>query len=74
MPKRKNDVHSFERINVCPRCEFPMMKHWDELSDDERFIVERLETSLDSSPEQRKKHRYCPRCWFEDRGRNDRLA
>jgi len=46
------------------------MKHWDELTDDERFIVERLESSSDASPEARKKHRFCTRCWYEDTGRN----
>jgi hypothetical protein len=46
------------------------MKRWDELSDDERFVAERTTRVADTAPEQRKKHRFCTRCWFEDSGRN----
>ena len=63
-----------EHMNACPRCGLPMMKHWDELTDDERFIVDRLESSVDTTRRQRRKHRYCTRCWFEDRGGRESIA
>jgi len=51
---------------MCPKCHFPKMKTWEELSDDQKFLVERLPASAELSTEQRKKHRFCERCWFED--------
>jgi hypothetical protein len=51
---------------ICPRCEAALLKDWDELTDEQKFLVERLPASADFPPEQRKKHRYCERCWFEE--------
>jgi hypothetical protein len=42
------------------------MKSWDELDDKQKFLVERLPRNTEFSPAQRKKHRFCERCWFED--------
>lgn len=52
---------------ICPRCH-QRLKDWKELNSDEKFTVERLPASADFSIEQRKKHRFCVRCWFEDIG------
>jgi uncharacterized C2H2 Zn-finger protein len=46
----------------CPRCDYPRMKEWNELSDDEKFILERLPLSAEFSIEERKRHLFCPRC------------
>ncbi len=50
---------------ICPQCQYPMMKSWEELNDEQKFLVERLPMSADLSLEQRKKNLFCPRCWFE---------
>jgi hypothetical protein len=50
------------------------MKGWAELSDDEQFLAKRLEKSVEYTPTQRKKHRFCTRCWFEDEGDRPTLA
>jgi hypothetical protein len=42
------------------------MKTWEELSGEQKFLVERLPMSAEFPTEQRKKHRFCERCWFED--------
>ena len=42
------------------------MKSWDELTDDQKFLVERLPLSADFSIAERKKHRFCTRCFFEE--------
>jgi hypothetical protein len=42
------------------------MKTWEELSGEQKFLVERLPMSAEFSPDQRKKHRFCERCWFEE--------
>ena len=39
------------------------------LTDDEKMVVERLPNSKYTSKE-RKEHRFCTRCWFEDAGKN----
>jgi len=53
------------QTNTCPRCGSPKMKRWEELTGEEKFLVERLPASKDYSLAERKKHRFCPRCWFE---------
>jgi hypothetical protein len=50
----------------CPRCHAGRMKDWDELSDEQKFIVERLPQSAEFPLEERKKHRFCERCFFEE--------
>ncbi len=57
-------VHSIE--NICPKCGARRLKSWPELSDEERFLAKRLAMSAEYTPEERKRHRFCPRCWFED--------
>lgn len=57
-------IHDSEKI--CPRCGAAKMREWAELSDDEKLLIERLPDSAEYSPKQRKKHRFCTRCWFED--------
>lgn len=54
--------------NACPRCQFLTMKTWDELNREQQFLVERLPASADYTLDERKKHRFCERCWFEDCG------
>ena len=50
---------------TCPRCGAPKMKSWRELSDEQKFLVERLPLNTEFTLEQRKKHHFCERCWFE---------
>ena len=59
-------MESLEREKICAQCGALKMKSWRELSDEQKFLVERLPLNTDFSPEQRKKHRFCERCWFED--------
>jgi ribosomal protein S27AE len=55
----------FESKNSCPRCGEVRLKTWDELTSDEKFTAERLPGSAQAPPEKRKRHVFCPRCWFE---------
>ena len=50
---------------MCPRCEYPRMKHWKELIGEEKFLVERLPLSALYTKKEREKHLFCPRCWNE---------
>jgi len=59
---------------MCPKCHHPKMKSWEELSGEQKFLAERLPGSAEFSLEQRKKHRFCERCWFEDVGAEFDLA
>jgi ribosomal protein S27AE len=57
-----------EASNQCPRCGAGRLRAWSELSDEEREVAKRLPASADSSLEQRQRiHRWCPRCWYEER-------
>lgn len=42
------------------------MRLWEDLTDDENFVAKRLPASAEFTLEERKKHRFCTRCWFED--------
>ncbi|MEO7659821.1 MAG: hypothetical protein ABIV48_09425 [Pyrinomonadaceae bacterium] len=52
--------------NICPRCDSLRVKTWDELTDEEEMLAERLPTSAEFTPQERKKHRFCTRCWLEE--------
>lgn len=51
--------------NICPQCGTAKLKNWQDLTDEQKFLVERLPLNTDFTPAQRKKHRFCERCWFE---------
>ena len=48
------------------------MKTWAELTDDEKLLVKSLPMSAEFTLAERKKHRFCTRCWFEVQ--NDRTC
>lgn len=58
----------------CPVCDYPVVKGWEELTDDQQFVAKRLPASADFTFEERKKHRFCTRCWFEDTQRREKMA
>ncbi len=60
--------------NSCPKCGFRKMKAWNDLTDDQQFLAERLPASAEYTIKQRKKHRFCERCWFEETGSDTKLA
>jgi hypothetical protein len=55
----------FDRNKICPKCQSPKMKDWHELNDEQQFLVERLPTSSRYTHTQRKKHRFCVQCFYE---------
>jgi len=48
----------------CPRCDYKKLKSWDELTAEEKMAVKVRPSNF--TPEQRKKHRFCVRCWYEE--------
>jgi len=57
-------VKGFQR-KMCPKCHFPQMKVWEKLTDEEKFLAERLPMSATFTRREREKHLFCPRCWQE---------
>lgn len=54
--------------DVCPRCGEGRLKAWYELSEEEREMARRLPDSADFTLDERASHhRFCTRCWFEER-------
>jgi len=51
--------------NMCPQCHFPKLKKWNDLTDEEKFLAERLPLSATFTKQERKTHLFCPRCWNE---------
>ncbi len=58
-------MKSFQE-KICPRCGSSKMKNWKDLTDEQKFLVERLPLNTDFTHEERKKHRFCERCFFEE--------
>ena len=58
-------MKSFQE-KTCPRCDAPKMKNWEDLTDEQKLLVERLPLNSNFTPEERKKHRFCERCFFEE--------
>jgi ribosomal protein L32 len=53
--------------NQCPRCGTSKLRSWNELRDEDREVVKRLPASADYSlAERQARHRWCPRCWYEE--------
>jgi ribosomal protein S27AE len=50
---------------LCPNCGAAGVKSWSELTGDEKLLAERLPASAEYTAEERKKHRFCTRCWYE---------
>jgi len=59
---------------ACPRCGNPTLKAWTELDDDQKLLVEKLPASADYALLERKKHRFCTRCWYEEIGSRETTA
>ncbi|MGD9588098.1 MAG: hypothetical protein AB7Q37_06585 [Pyrinomonadaceae bacterium] len=57
----------------CPKCGGSRIKPWNDLSGEQRMLAEKLPASAEFTPAERKKHRFCTRCWFEftGKGRSD---
>lgn len=62
---KRKDEKILQRF--CTKCGSPKFKNWDELTSDEKFLIERT-SSGKSSIEERKHHRFCARCFNEDGG------
>ena len=41
------------------------MKAWAELTEEQKLLAERLPMSAEYPFKERKKHRFCTRCWYE---------
>jgi hypothetical protein len=52
--------------NACQRCGNPTLKPWNALDDEQKLLVDKLPASADYTLMERKKHRFCTRCWFEE--------
>jgi ribosomal protein S27AE len=50
----------------CPRCGAAPLKTWEELNGEQKFLVERLALSGDFTLAERKKHRFCAKCFYEE--------
>ena len=58
-------MKGLEQANICPQCGSRKMKNWEDLTHEQKFLVERLPLNTEFSLKQRKQHRFCERCWFE---------
>jgi hypothetical protein len=59
-------MKGLDRSDMCPRCGVARLKTWVEMDRDERLLAEKLPASAKYTSSERKKHRFCTRCWFEE--------
>ena len=59
----------------CKRCDYGVLRRWDELDDEQKEVMVRLPASADYPLDIRKaRHRWCTRCWYEETGDRARIA
>jgi ssDNA-binding Zn-finger/Zn-ribbon topoisomerase 1 len=58
---------------ICPKCQAGRLKKWEDLTPDEKFVVERLPQSADYTDEERKGHLFCPRCHYETKPLEEKI-
>ncbi len=58
----------------CSRCGSMTLRTWSELDEDQQMFIQRLPGCVEFTDEERKKHRFCTRCWFEISHRNEQLS
>jgi ribosomal protein S27AE len=63
-----------ENEQICPKCGSHRLKAWHDLTADEKFLAERLPLSTEYTAAERKKHRFCTRCWFEEVEHQSRIV
>ncbi len=51
--------------NICPQCGLPKLKAWRDLTDEQKFLVERLPLNTEFTPKEREHHLFCVNCWNE---------
>jgi len=51
---------------MCPRCQQAKMKRLENLTNEEKFLAERLPMSATYARRERETHLFCPRCWHEE--------
>jgi len=59
---------------MCPQCGSPKIKEWKDLTDEQKFLVERLPMSAEFSLDERKRNYWCVKCWEEVVDRQANLA
>lgn len=57
-------MESFTPKYQCPKCGKARMKPWDELTDEQKFLVERLPEFSELPKRRLITFRFCTRCWF----------
>ena len=60
-------------IKFCPNCGNTKMKRWENLTGEEKLLVEKLPPFADFSDEQRKRHLFCGRCFYEQTEQNAKI-
>ena len=60
-----NNNYQENHESICPRCRAGQMQTWPELTDDEKILAKKMPLSAEYSSNERKRHLFCTRCWFE---------
>ena len=59
-------MEAFNTTSNCPECGFYRLKSWTELTDCDKLVANSQPASAQFTLAERKKHRFCTRCWFEE--------
>lgn len=50
------------------------MRYWDALDEEQKLLASKLPLSAEYSRDQRRQHRFCTKCWFEETDQSERFA
>ncbi len=66
-------MKSFQVFN-CAKCGGSKIKRWDQLTEDQQFLIKKIETGKDSDHSNGQGRRFCARCLSEIREEVEGLA
>ncbi|MBL8122952.1 MAG: hypothetical protein KIT61_09055 [Pyrinomonadaceae bacterium] len=59
-------MEAFSSLRQCPRCNAMKMADYEELNDDQHFLIDRLPDFEDLSGSEIRRSRFCTKCWFRE--------
>ena len=59
-------METYQPTDPCPQCSYHRLRAYHELTDAEKLLANCQPASAEFTLAERKKHRFCTRCWHEE--------
>lgn len=67
-------MERFTTESQCQRCNSMKVKEWNELDEEQQYLVDRLPDFEDLSMSEIRSGRYCTKCWFRQSRASEHFA